>query len=301
MLQGCILDEASFARRTWGEVDVRLSRNGEGHNPGTLNIFWGKIFPPRENWANFPSEGKFSLWGKIFPWKQLSLSLGMDCFPRKWRVWEKGGFLPRGKIYDFPPRGKIYLRPFFLSQKMLGVVRVARLQNSAHRNRSDFGDLRLRCPSQTPEISAISETRESNSGVVRVRFCVRLQVVKVSIFGGSPVENPTKKATGLKGVLMAISLSEYGSEGFRLRLRRLSEYGSVAYLVERPTRETQTEQYSDTVLAMLHCDLRVRWKAASDLRFRAAISEPKTSSFCGISGDLAPSTRKSLAIVVLVR
>ena len=31
--------------------------------------------------------------------------------------------------------------------------------------------------------------------------------------------------------------------------------------------------------AMLHCDLRVRWKVASDLRFPAAISEPKTSSF----------------------
>ena len=26
----------------------------------TLNIFGGKIFlPPKENWANFPSEGKF--------------------------------------------------------------------------------------------------------------------------------------------------------------------------------------------------------------------------------------------------
>ena len=31
--------------------------------------------------------------------------------------------------------------------------------------------------------------------------------------------------------------------------------------------------------AMLHCDLRVRWKVASDLRFRAAMSEPKTPSF----------------------
>ena len=51
--------------------------------------------------------------------------------------------------------------------------------------------------------------------------------------------------------------------------------------------------------AMLHCDLRVRWKVASDLRFRAAISEPKTPSFCGISGDLAPSTRKSLAIAIV--
>ena len=50
---------------------------------------------------------------------------------------------------------------------------------------------------------------------------------------------------------------------------------------------------------MLHCDLRVRWKVASDLRFRAAISEPKTPSFCGISGDFAPSTRKSLAITIV--
>ena len=35
----------------------------------------------------------------------------------------------------------------------------------AHRNRSDFCDLRLRCPSRTPEIAAISETRESNAAL----------------------------------------------------------------------------------------------------------------------------------------
>ena len=46
--------------------------------------------------------------------------------------------------------------------------------------------------------------------------------------------------------------------------------------------------------AMLHCDLRVRWKIASDLRFRAAISEPKTHSFCG-----GFSMRKSLAIAIV--
>ena len=34
-------------------------------------------------------------------------------------------------------------------------------------------------------------------------------------------------------------------------LRRLSEYGSVACLVERPTRETWAELYSDAVLHML--------------------------------------------------
>ena len=36
--------------------------------------------------------------------------------------------------------------------------------------------------------------------------------------------------------------------GFRVRLRRLSEYGPVACLVERPTWETRAEQYSDTIL-----------------------------------------------------
>ena len=72
--------------------------------------------------------------------------------------------------------------------------------------------------------------------------------MKVPIFGGLPVENPTKKANRLKALLKGISLSEYGSEVFRVRLRRLSEYGSVAYLVERPTWETRAEQYSDIVL-----------------------------------------------------
>ena len=36
------------------------------------------------------------------------------------------------------------------------------------------------------------------SGGVRVRFRVRFQAVKVPIFGGFPVENPTKRATASK-------------------------------------------------------------------------------------------------------
>ena len=71
-----------------------------------------------------------------------------------------------------------------------------------------------------------------------------------------------------------------------LRLRCLSRTPEIARF---PRQEK----------AMLHCDLRVRWKVASDLRFQAAISEPKNPSFCGISGDLAPSTRKSLAIAIV--
>ena len=49
----------------------------------------------------------------------------------------------------------------------------------------------------------------------------------------------------------------------------------------------------------LHSDLRVRWKVAGDLRFRVAISEAETPSFCRTSGDLALSTRKSLAIAIV--
>ena len=66
-----------------------------------------------------------------------------------------------------------------------------------------------------------------------------------------------------------------------------------------PSRTPEIARFPRQEIAMLHCDLKVRWKVASDLRFRAAISEPKTPSFCGISGDLAQSTRKSLAIAIV--
>ena len=66
-----------------------------------------------------------------------------------------------------------------------------------------------------------------------------------------------------------------------------------------PSRTPEIARFPKQEKAMLHCDLRVRWKVASDLRFRAAISEPKTPSFCGISGDLAQSTWKSLAIAIV--
>ena len=62
----------------------------------------------------------------------------------------------------------------------------------------------------------------------------------------------------------------------------------------------KSQRFPKQEKGMLHCDLRVRWKVASDLRFRAAISAPKTPSFYGISGAiLAPATRKSLAIAIV--
>ena len=66
-----------------------------------------------------------------------------------------------------------------------------------------------------------------------------------------------------------------------------------------PSRTQEIARFPRQETAMTHCDLRVRWKVASDLRFQAAISESKTPSCCGISGDLAPSTRKSLAIAIV--
>ena len=65
---------------------------------------------------------------------------------------------------------------------------------------------------------------------------------------------------------------------------------------KHPGLETPRFSFSQT---LMHFGLSLRWKVAGDLRFRAAISEPKTASFCGISGDLAPSTRKSLAIAIV--
>ena len=46
-----------------------------------------------------------------------------------------------------------------------------------------------------------------------------------------------------------------------------------------PSRTPEIARFPRQDKAMLHCDLRVLWKVASDLRFRAAISEPKTPFF----------------------
>ena len=48
-----------------------------------------------------------------------------------------------------------------------------------------------------------------------------------------------------------------------------------------PSRTPEIARFPRQETAMLHCDLRVRWKVASDLRFRAAMSEPKTSDLFG--------------------
>ena len=64
-----------------------------------------------------------------------------------------------------------------------------------------------------------------HSDSVRVRFRVRFQAVKVPIFGGFPVESPTKRANRLRALLRGLSLSEYGSEG-----------GGIGFLLKIPRR-----------------------------------------------------------------
>ena len=50
---------------------------------------------------------------------------------------------------------------------------------------------------------------------VRVRFRVPFQAVKVPIFGGFPVENPTRKAAASKLFQGGFLRPRVGSEGFR--------------------------------------------------------------------------------------
>ena len=77
--------------------------------------------------------------------------------------------------------------------------------------------------------------------------------MKVPICGGFSLGNPTKQ---LQTLLGGISVFEYGSEEFQVRL---FEYCSVAYLIERPTQEAQAEQYSDTVLIVV---ISMSWLSA---------------------------------------
>ena len=85
---------------------------------------------------------------------------------------------------------------------------------------------------------------QRNSGCVRARFCVRFQAVKVPISVDSQLRAQLRKQppqSSSKG-------NFFVRVRFRVWLRSLSEYGSVAYFVERPTRETRAEQYWDTIL-----------------------------------------------------
>ena len=122
---------------------------------------------------------------------------------------------------------------------------------------------------------------------------------------------PTGRSISAQGPLRNLSAEEFLGSGVPGHPRVVSIQGRFLALAHRnrsdfcdlrlrcPSRTPEIARFLRQEKTMLHCDLRVRWKVASDLRFWAAIPEPKTPSFCGISGDLAPSTRKSLAIAIV--
>ena len=96
------------------------------------------------------------------------------------------------------------------------------------------------------------------------------------------------------------SFHRIASESYRRNFESLAFVGGrISPPKNRDWRPRNCSDFRVKRKQWLHCDLRVRWKVASDLRFRAVISEAKPPSFCGISGDLAPSTWKSLAIVIV--
>ena len=134
-------------------------------------------------------------------------------------------------------------------------------------------------------IAPNSEALEWASDVLRGDHEIVLAAVSQT---GRALQFASSELRGFRDIVLSAVLSAPKSQRFLCDLRFDAHRGP-----QKSQRSPKQEK------AMLHCDLRVRWKVASDLRFRSAISEPKTPSFCGISGDLAPSTRKSLAIAIV--
>ena len=97
-------------------------------------------------------------------------------FSWKFKHLEGAGFRRKPKVFAEnrrrPQIGLRYLRCVTFSSALVFAISyrcqktcVSSIQILAHRNRVDFCDLRLRCPSRTPRNRAISETRESNAAL----------------------------------------------------------------------------------------------------------------------------------------
>ena len=93
----------------------------------------------------------------------------------------------------------------------------------------------------------------------------------------------------------------FGTTGqivFAEKLSALKSQRFWGFAIAMPIADPRNRAISETRESNDALRFRGAMEVASDLRFRAAISEPKTPSFCRISGDLAPSTRKSLGIAI---
>ena len=135
----------------------------------------------------------------------------------------------------------------------------------AHRNRSDFCDLRLRCPSRTQKIAAILETRQSPSTV----SCT-VPTGESLHFRWIPSWEPTKQPpqSSSKGNLFV--RVRFG--GVPSTVEEVVRVRFCCLLSWRPTRKTQAEQYSDTVLLETRqSNGALRFKGAMENRWRFAI------------------------------
>ena len=83
-----------------------------------------------------------------------------------------------------------------------------------------------------------------------------------------------EKSLLISGIYCIISTSEYLSDLSAPKSQRF-----LRFAIAMPIADLKNRSDSRQEKAMLHCDLRVRWKVASDLRFRAAISEPQNPFF----------------------
>ena len=104
---------------------------------------------------------------------------------------------------------------------------------------TSFGPFRVTFPKEEEMQNFTRHFCTANS----TRDCTRTIPAEVLLTLFWRTGEPNWEREGLKARPRGISLSEYGSEWFWVRLRGFSEYGSIAYLVERPTLETRAEHY----------------------------------------------------------
>ena len=112
--------------------------------------------------------------------------------------------------------------------------------------------------------------------------------------GNKPIKGTNQAQTQIFSDFCRLSLFSLKTNLSAPKSQRFLQFAIAMPIADPRNRAISEARESNVALR-----LRVRWKVASDLRFRAAISEPKTPSFCRISGDLALSTRKSLAIAIV--
>ena len=101
--------------------------------------------------------------------------------------------------------------------------------------------------------------------------------------GAGTAENHRKPQIGLCHLRSVTSSSARKIHSGNCFVAQRTEIAAIFAICDCAHRRPQK---SPAISETLHCDLRVRWRVAGDLRFRVAISEVEIPSFCGISGAI---------------